>query len=168
MPTMIKNPNPILPKSESWRMFDDIAPRYDSLNRILSFGLDRIWRRRMRGLLASQPEQNILDLASGTADVLLALVENNPKIKKATGVDLAEKMLTIARRKIKAKGLEAKIILESADIQQLPFSDDEKRSSDQYPTQRNLSRSAESVGFGFGDRSFLCGQYGGLDAGSFG
>ena len=108
-------------KSESWKMFDEISPRYDLLNRILSFGLDRRWRRRMAGFLNDRPNQIVLDLATGTADVLLSLVENNSNVATAVGIDLAEKMLKQGRFKIAQKNLAKKIKLQRGDINELPF-----------------------------------------------
>ena len=110
-------------KSESWKMFNEISPRYDLLNRILSLGMDRRWRRQMAAFLNAEKNQTVLDLATGTADVLLALLEVNPNVTKAVGIDLAEKMLEQGRFKIAQKGLEQKIKLLNGDINALPFSD---------------------------------------------
>lgn len=110
-------------KSESWKMFNEISVRYDFLNRVLSFGMDMRWRRRMADFFGNQPNQIILDLATGTADVPLILLETNPKIDKAIGIDLAEKMLEQGRLKIAQKGLKQKIKLLEGDINHLPFSD---------------------------------------------
>jgi len=56
-----------LSKSDSWRMFDDISPRYDLLNHLLSFRLDIHWRRQLAKFLAGRDGQKVLDLATGTA-----------------------------------------------------------------------------------------------------
>ena len=64
---------------------------------------------------------DLLDIATGTGDVVLALVKDNPLIHMAYGVDLAEGMLEIAQRKIKTEGLHSKIMLQKADAQALPF-----------------------------------------------
>jgi len=112
-----------LPKFESWKMFNEISPRYDLLNRILSLGMDMHWRRQMAKFLSDQPNQAVLDLATGTADVPLALWESNSNVSKAVGIDLAEKMLEQGRLKIAQKGLEQKIKLLEGDIHHLPFSD---------------------------------------------
>ena len=110
-------------KSESWKMFNEISPRYDLLNRILSCGMDRRWRRQMAAFLNAEKNQTVLDLATGTADVLLALLEAHANVAKAVGLDLAEKMLEQGRLKIAQKKLEHKITLLHGDINNLPFSD---------------------------------------------
>ncbi len=112
-----------VPKSESWKMFNEISPQYDFLNRILSLGMDMRWRREILRFLSDQPNQTVLDLATGTADVPLVLLEANSNVSKAVGIDLAEKMLEQGRLKIAQKGLEEKIKLLKGDINSLPFSD---------------------------------------------
>ena len=113
--------NTIISKSTSWQMFDDISPRYDFLNHLLSFGLDIRWRRRLARFLKSRPGQNVLDLATGTADVLISLFKNNPHVQKASGIDLAEKMLAIGRPKIIREGLQERAILKHGDAHNIPF-----------------------------------------------
>lgn len=111
-----------IPKSESWRMFDAISPRYDILNRLLSFGLDILWRERLVPFLPDNPRK-VLDLATGTADVLLALVRGNQNIKEAVGIDLADRMLAIGRGKIARANFSGKITLTHGDANQIPFED---------------------------------------------
>ena len=108
-------------KSESWKMFDRISPRYDLLNHVLSFGQDIPWRRRMSSFLKNDSGQTVLDLAAGTADVLLILFEQKKDLKKGIGIDLADKMLEIGRKKILKKGLTERIQLRHGDIRVLPF-----------------------------------------------
>ena len=104
-------------------MFNEISPRYDLLNRILSWGMDMRWRRQMAKFLSDQPDQTVLDLATGTADVPLAILEANANVTKVVGIDLAEKMLEQGRWKIVQKGLEQKIELLHGNINYLPFAD---------------------------------------------
>ena len=115
----------ILSKSDSWRMFDAISPRYDLLNRLLSFGLDVSWRRQLSRFLPAKVGnadlRSLLDLATGTADVLLTLVRDNENIDQAVGIDLAEKMLSIGREKIARANLARKITLRHADANHIPF-----------------------------------------------
>ncbi len=111
-------------KSNSWRMFDDIAPRYDLLNRILSLGMDQIWRARLAEFMDRQLPLQILDLATGTADVLLSLLNTRPNIEKAIGIDLAENMLKQGKIKICNQGFDTKVLLETGDITHTHFSDD--------------------------------------------
>ena len=89
--------NLVLPKSESWKMFNDIAGRYDFLNRLLSLGQDVRWRHALRQFLSDADSQITLDLATGTADVLIVLAKDNPKVHRGFGVDPAVKMLEIGR-----------------------------------------------------------------------
>ncbi len=112
-----------LPKSESWRMFDEISSRYDLLNRLLSFGLDLSWRRKISRFLGRKPGQRLLDLATGTADVLLTLA-NHPHIQKGVGVDLADQMLALGEAKIRKRRLGHRLSLQQGDIQRLPFSNE--------------------------------------------
>ena len=116
--------NLVLPKSDSWKMFNSIAGRYDFLNRLLSLGQDVRWRRALKQFLPVSSGQAILDLATGTADVLIVLAKNNPNIHRGLGVDPAIKMLEIGRNKIKALHLDDRLILQEGDAQALPFLDE--------------------------------------------
>jgi demethylmenaquinone methyltransferase/2-methoxy-6-polyprenyl-1,4-benzoquinol methylase len=102
-------------------MFDNIAPRYDLLNRVLSLGIDRMWRRRAIELLRPEQPQRILDIATGTADLAIAALDLNPK--KVVGIDISEEMLAQGREKLKRLGLENQIVLRKGDAERLPFSD---------------------------------------------
>src|SRR5437867_1650731 len=93
-------------KAESWQMFDAISPHYDFLNHLLSLGLDKTWRRELVRHLPHQPGQVILDIATGTADVLITVLENNPNIRLGYGVDLSTEMLHRGHIKIDKHGLE--------------------------------------------------------------
>jgi len=111
----------VLPKSDSWKMFNSIAGRYDFLNRLLSLGQDLRWRHALKQFLPDSDKQTILDLATGTADVLITLIKNNPKIDLGYGVDPAVKILEIGRKKIKAKHLDKILTLQQGDAQALSF-----------------------------------------------
>ena len=115
------NTSTTISKADSWQMFDEISPRYDFLNHLLSFGLDIIWRKRLAEFLIHRPAQRVLDLATGTADVLLSLFKYNPNVQCGYGIDLADKMLGIGRVKIARKGLEPHIKLEHGDAHRIPF-----------------------------------------------
>jgi len=114
----------IIPKSESPQMFDAIAKRYDLLNRLLSLGQDVSWRNRLIRLLPDGEKLKLLDLASGTADVLITLAEGDNRVVSGIGVDPAAKMLAIGQEKIKAKHLQDRLTLQVGDAQALPFLDD--------------------------------------------
>lgn len=113
----------IFPKTESWKIFNLISGRYDFLNRLLSFGMDIQWRRTLLKFIPTETTLNILDLATGTADVLITAVEERPNIYSAIGLDMADEMLKIGREKIEKRDLSKKIILVNGDAQNLPFGD---------------------------------------------
>jgi demethylmenaquinone methyltransferase/2-methoxy-6-polyprenyl-1,4-benzoquinol methylase len=101
-------------------MFNDISPRYDFLNHLLSFGIDRCWRRKTSRIVTKRHPATILDVATGTADLTIQLAKDNPTAT-ITGVDLSEKMLEIGRKKISKKQLDHRITLEISDAVQLSF-----------------------------------------------
>jgi len=109
-------------KADSWRMFDYISPRYDLLNRVLSLGLDQGWRRKLNLFIGAQANQEVLDLATGTGDVLLALSRHS-NVKTGVGVDLSDRMLAVGEAKIQRRELDCRLRLQAADIQHLPFAD---------------------------------------------
>ena len=116
------------PKSEGKKqfvreMFDAIAPRYDLLNRLLSGGIDQLWRRRAVRLVTSGRPQRVLDVATGTAD--LAIMAADEGVSSVVGVDIAEEMLQIGRDKISRRGYDAIVELRHGDAEKLPFSDDQ-------------------------------------------
>lgn len=108
-------------KSDSWKIFDQIHTRYDLVNHVLSFGLDTAWRRQLKDFLPGGKNLTILDLATGTADVLLALVAGDDAIAKAYGIDLSENMLALGREKIRKAHLDGRITLQKGDATQIPF-----------------------------------------------
>ncbi|MCC6142634.1 MAG: bifunctional demethylmenaquinone methyltransferase/2-methoxy-6-polyprenyl-1,4-benzoquinol methylase UbiE [Candidatus Hydrogenedentes bacterium] len=103
------------------RMFDRIAHRYDLLNRLLSFGRDIAWRKRMARHLPAHKSLNILDLATGTADVLLFLHSQEPRVARGVGVDPSAGMLHFGKRKIQKAGLDTRFRLVRGDGQALPL-----------------------------------------------
>lgn len=112
-----------IPKSRSWEMFNQISSRYDLLNRILSLGFDIGWRKRLAQLLPQKNKLRLLDLATGTADVIITLVQQRPDITNALGIDMAQKMLDVGQSKIVRLGLDERIQLQCADAQALPLED---------------------------------------------
>ena len=112
-------------KSESWKMFNRIAPRYDFLNRFLSLGLDISWRKHIADFLPSPKNLVILDLATGTGDVLLSILKRNQNVKMAYGIDMAKKMLQRGRNKVMRNHLETKIELKEGDANHIPFNDNQ-------------------------------------------
>nr|WP_279231610.1 bifunctional demethylmenaquinone methyltransferase/2-methoxy-6-polyprenyl-1,4-benzoquinol methylase UbiE [Thermus thalpophilus] len=100
------------------RMFSEIAPRYDLLNRLLSLGADVRWRRRAVALALEKGPRRILDLATGTGDLALLLKAKAPGAE-VVGADFAPPMLEIARKKARARGLAVRFL--EADALALPF-----------------------------------------------
>lgn len=109
-------------KIESYRIFDAIAGRYDTINTVLSGGLHRIWRRAMRKALPQKLNLQVLDLATGTGDVALELIKN-PHVQKVRGLDLSQGMIAKGREKVEAAGHSGKITLDVGDAQKIPFPD---------------------------------------------
>jgi len=97
-------------------MFDRIAPAYDRLNHLFSFGRDFSWRRRLADAVVKNEKLRVLDLATGTGDVLITLLDRNPNIVEAVGLDISENMLTLCRRKIARHKLSDRIKLVRADL----------------------------------------------------
>ena len=104
-------------------MFDEIAPRYDLLNRVLSFGIDRQWRRRavafLREALDARPDR-LLDVATGTADLAVEALALGGEV---VGVDLSAGMLAGGRAKLRRRGLDGRVTLVQGDAADLPFDD---------------------------------------------
>ena len=103
-------------------MFDRISPKYDALNHLLSFNLDKVWRRKTAKAVAKSQPKTILDLATGTADLAIALAKQNPQAH-IIGMDISEKMLDIGKEKVKQRNLENQIELHLGDATALPFED---------------------------------------------
>lgn len=103
-------------------MFDSIAPAYDFMNRAMSFGIHRRWLRKAVKAVAVDKPKKILDVATGTADVAIALARAIPDAQ-ITGIDLSQGMIDIGKRKIVENKLEERIKLEVGDCLSLPFED---------------------------------------------
>ncbi|MEW5993415.1 MAG: bifunctional demethylmenaquinone methyltransferase/2-methoxy-6-polyprenyl-1,4-benzoquinol methylase UbiE [Candidatus Zixiibacteriota bacterium] len=106
-----------------WRMFDRIAPRYDLLNRLLSFRRDVAWRNRLCRHLPSGEHLSVLDLSTGTGDVLISLLTKSRRVSSAVGVDMSPVMLRLAADKVAQRGLARRVTLLRADVRSLPFED---------------------------------------------
>lgn len=103
-------------------MFNSIAYRYDFLNRFLSAGVDVWWRKKAIRELKKLKPKNILDVATGTADVAI-MATTLLDAEKITGIDISDGMLEIGRAKIKKKGLEKTIELLNGDSETIKFAD---------------------------------------------
>lgn len=105
-------------------MFSTIAHRYDLLNRVLSLGIDRSWRKFAVKQLPRAERARYLDVATGTCDVALEIIRQCPD-SKVTGVDFSEGMLKLGAEKVITAGLQGRIELRPADVTALPFDDHE-------------------------------------------
>jgi len=109
-------------KQQVAEMFDDIAPRYDFLNRFLSVGIDQGWRRKALAQLKDIQPKKILDVATGTADVAI-MASRTLGPDKVIGIDISEKMLAVGRNKLLKEGLNDRIELQSGDSEAINFPD---------------------------------------------
>ncbi|MBK7882777.1 MAG: bifunctional demethylmenaquinone methyltransferase/2-methoxy-6-polyprenyl-1,4-benzoquinol methylase UbiE [Chitinophagaceae bacterium] len=107
-------------KQQVAEMFNDIAGRYDLLNRLLSAGIDIRWRKKAIKQLAALQPKKILDVATGTADVAI-MASNLLKAEKIIGIDISDGMLDLGRQKIKKLGLSQTIELLNGDSETINF-----------------------------------------------
>ena len=115
-------------------MFDRIAPKYDFFNRLFSLRIDLLWRKSLVKWMQSDDPKQILDVATGTGELAIALWKNFRV--KITAVDLSQEMLNLADKKIKQQG--ADITIQKANAENLPFE----------------SNKFDAVSVGFGVRNF--------------
>ena len=102
-------------------MFDSISSKYDFLNHFLSLGIDIRWRKKAITYLVKDQPKQILDIATGTGDFAIEALKLNPE--KVIGVDISEGMLNVGREKMKKKGLDQIIDMQSGDSENLHFDD---------------------------------------------
>jgi demethylmenaquinone methyltransferase/2-methoxy-6-polyprenyl-1,4-benzoquinol methylase len=112
-----------LPPGEVRAMFDRIAPRYDLLNRLMTLGLDRSWRRRAAAAADLAAGQAALDCCTGTGDLAFELADRVTPLGRVVGIDFAEAMLERARAKVVRAGRGPEVRFEVADAEALPFAD---------------------------------------------
>ncbi|WP_034045753.1 bifunctional demethylmenaquinone methyltransferase/2-methoxy-6-polyprenyl-1,4-benzoquinol methylase UbiE [Wocania ichthyoenteri] len=108
-------------KEQVTKMFDTISGDYDGLNRVISFGIDIKWRKKVVKLVKEKKPETILDIATGTGDLAINLAETDAT--KIVGLDISSGMLDIGKEKIKKKGLEQKIDMVLGDSENMPFKD---------------------------------------------
>jgi len=109
-------------KEQVAQMFDTISGNYDGLNRVISFGIDIKWRKKVLKLVSEKNPKTVLDIATGTGDLAILMTETSAE--KIIGLDISAGMLEVGRNKIKAKNLSNKIEMILADSENMPFEND--------------------------------------------
>ncbi len=112
-------------KQTIWQTFDEISPAYDRVNQVLSLGLDSSWRKQLVRQIVPQDVMSVLDLATGTADLLIRMLKSGLPITRACGIDLSEKMLAVGRKKLDRLRIDRRAVLRKGDMHQIPFTDGE-------------------------------------------
>jgi len=108
-------------KEQVTQMFDAISSNYDGLNRVISFGIDVKWRKKVVALVAEKNPETVLDIATGTGD--LAIMMTKTSAKTIVGLDLSAGMLEVGKKKIEEKQLTNKIEMVLGDSENIPFAD---------------------------------------------
>ncbi|KAF2519946.1 bifunctional demethylmenaquinone methyltransferase/2-methoxy-6-polyprenyl-1,4-benzoquinol methylase UbiE [Flavobacterium salilacus subsp. salilacus] len=108
-------------KEQVAQMFDTISEKYDGLNRVISFGIDVKWRKKVLKMVADTKPQTILDIATGTGD--LAILMTATSATEIIGADISAGMLEVGRKKIAERKMNNKIQMVLADSENLPFDD---------------------------------------------
>ena len=108
-------------KEQVTKMFDTISGEYDGLNRVISFGIDVKWRKKVVNIVKGSNPNTILDIATGTGDLAIALASTNAN--KIIGLDISSGMLEVGKQKVTKKGLENRIEMVWGDSENMPFED---------------------------------------------
>ena len=108
-------------KEQVAQMFDTISGNYDSLNRVISFGIDVKWRKKVLKIVSDKKPKIILDIATGTGDLAILMSQTNAE--KIIGLDISAGMLEVGKKKIEEKKLSNVIELVLADSEKIPFDD---------------------------------------------
>ena len=108
-------------KGQVEKMFDNISKEYDILNRVISFGIDISWRKKIVKILKYKNPSMILDVATGTGDLAIELVKTNAK--KIIGLDISKGMLDVGINKINHKNLNNTIEMVIGDSENLKYDD---------------------------------------------
>lgn len=109
-------------KEQVAQMFDTISGNYDGLNRVISFGIDVKWRKKVLALVSEKNPKSILDIATGTGDLAILMASTNAE--KIIGLDISDGMLAVGRKKIREKNLASRIDMVLGDSENLPFEND--------------------------------------------
>ena len=108
-------------KEQVTQMFDTISENYDGLNRVISFGIDIKWRKRVVAILKKKKPEILLDIATGTGDLAINLVQTGAR--KIVGLDISPGMLEVGKKKVLEKHMEKTIEMIEGDSENLPFED---------------------------------------------
>ena len=108
-------------KEQVAQMFDTISGNYDGLNRVISFGIDVKWRKKVLQLVQATHPKTVLDIATGTGD--LAILMAQTQASKIVGLDISSGMLEVGKQKVKARNLESIIEMVLGDSENMPFPD---------------------------------------------
>jgi demethylmenaquinone methyltransferase/2-methoxy-6-polyprenyl-1,4-benzoquinol methylase len=108
-------------KEQVTQMFDKVSSNYDFLNRLLTFGIDISWRKKVVKFVQNHKAKRILDIATGTGDLAIMLAKINPE--KVIGLDISEGMLEVGKKKVDRLNLNDKIEMILGDSEKLPFED---------------------------------------------
>lgn len=108
-------------KSQVTEMFDNISGHYDRMNRLITFGMDVGWRKKVLKIVADSQPDSILDIATGTGD--MPILMKSTQAERIIGIDISSGMLEVAKQKIKDQKLENLISFELGDAENLPYDD---------------------------------------------
>ena len=111
-------------KEQVAKMFDNISTNYDGLNRVISFGIDVKWRKKVVAIVGKNKPKQILDIATGTGDLALMMANLNPD--RIVGLDISSGMLEVGKQKIANANLSEKIEMIVGDSEDMPFEDNTK------------------------------------------
>lgn len=109
-------------KAQVEKMFDTISNDYDGLNRVISFGTDVKWRKKVVDMVKARRPTTILDIATGTGDLAIQFARQTDATK-VVGLDLSEGMLSMARKKVSQNDFQGRLEFIKADSEALPFED---------------------------------------------